>query len=680
MSSQSVTFFRDVDFSLDGDLDKISSFRVDISDLDISSPPKKAGKPKERSKEESAGGNHQQKRDRFTFPFDFNEFDTFNFESSLVNEGMKSNKNKNSEEALNRRECQGSRIDLSDCISASVSKSAASGGVATSKIENLAGGLGDADSVNKSCPPNAVPNDNGPSKSVTVQNQMASEEIIALPEKTRTTPIQEIDVESHHHQENITFPEPYAQQILQDLSIQSASENEPTQDTASEIQVEVCSMATEPTSKAGGDQNVNLKSLNCEDSLLERSPPHNIARSLSKDGKKNGLRSSNVGLVGTTDGTEPAQGDTSTTSITRESMQGEKAKRDNQNANKELHLAPLSNGTLVNISNQVKKNATSVVQSKFFKRQAEKESQQNPSTQTKLTVLGGKKNGAKQQTSEGRERFDSDALHGSRLIVPSRLHDLEVTNSESGQGSEENVRNLITLSSSELRDKPTTQNCTTPKLPSSSTVSIKSSKNICGEGNTTLTPLKADRNLLDISKLKISRTLGVNHHPLSSTFQKQINSLRNTKHSMELQGSASSNAAHSVGTEKQTPSTPSLKRKTFEDNNENLADSNVTNSVKDCQTFTLDIPRVGNLTELQIPLVLENDDYVEKAEAYTKELEDVMTHGHNRVANFDQLLGTVEVAFTEAISTKKKERFEPPTRPREISIQLKVLRCLDNPW
>ena len=62
-----------MDFSLDGDFDKISSFKVDMSDLDISSPAKKSGKSRERTKEETAGGNHQGKQDRFSFPFDFNE-------------------------------------------------------------------------------------------------------------------------------------------------------------------------------------------------------------------------------------------------------------------------------------------------------------------------------------------------------------------------------------------------------------------------------------------------------------------------------------------------------------------------------------------------------------------------------------------------------------------------------
>lgn len=33
------------------------------------------------------------------------------------------------------------------------------------------------------------------------------------------------------------------------------------------------------------------------------------------------------------------------------------------------------------------------------------------------------------------------------------------------------------------------------------------------------------------------------------------------------------------------------------------------------------------MTELEIPLVMEDDGSVEKAEAYTKELEDVSDHG-----------------------------------------------------
>ena len=64
-------FCRDMDFNLDGDFSKISSFKVDMSDLDFS--PKKIGKSKEGSGEDSVNRNHKGKLDNFTFSFDFNE-------------------------------------------------------------------------------------------------------------------------------------------------------------------------------------------------------------------------------------------------------------------------------------------------------------------------------------------------------------------------------------------------------------------------------------------------------------------------------------------------------------------------------------------------------------------------------------------------------------------------------
>lgn len=49
--------------------------------------------------------------------------------------------------------------------------------------------------------------------------------------------------------------------------------------------------------------------------------------------------------------------------------------------------------------------------------------------------------------------------------------------------------------------------------------------------------------------------------------------------------------------------------------------------VYDLQTSGLESPRVTNMMELEIPLVMENDGNVEKAEAYAKELDDVSIQG-----------------------------------------------------
>ncbi|KAL0359748.1 UNVERIFIED_CONTAM: hypothetical protein Sangu_0824200 [Sesamum angustifolium] len=83
-----------MDFNLDGDFGKIPSFNMDISDLDISLPLKKNGKSKEKP-EESSTGKDKGKNDRFAFAFDFDELENFSFESSLTKEEPKAQKDKN---------------------------------------------------------------------------------------------------------------------------------------------------------------------------------------------------------------------------------------------------------------------------------------------------------------------------------------------------------------------------------------------------------------------------------------------------------------------------------------------------------------------------------------------------------------------------------------------------------
>ena len=62
-----------MDFNLDGDFDNLSSFKVDMSDLDFSCLLEKTAKPKEKSGEERSSGNHKGRQDGFNFSFDFCE-------------------------------------------------------------------------------------------------------------------------------------------------------------------------------------------------------------------------------------------------------------------------------------------------------------------------------------------------------------------------------------------------------------------------------------------------------------------------------------------------------------------------------------------------------------------------------------------------------------------------------
>ncbi|KAJ0971839.1 hypothetical protein J5N97_019798 [Dioscorea zingiberensis] len=67
-------------FELGGDY-KISSFKMDMPDLDFSSPCKKDDKTKKPSKDSA---NKETKQDKFSFTFDFNELESFSLGSSLL--------------------------------------------------------------------------------------------------------------------------------------------------------------------------------------------------------------------------------------------------------------------------------------------------------------------------------------------------------------------------------------------------------------------------------------------------------------------------------------------------------------------------------------------------------------------------------------------------------------------
>ncbi|KAI9121244.1 hypothetical protein K1719_008277 [Acacia pycnantha] len=72
----------DMDFNLDGEFDKISSFKMDMSDLDFPCSPKKPSKSKENKG--GCSGAKEGRGHSFDFNFDFNEMDSFNLDSSLL--------------------------------------------------------------------------------------------------------------------------------------------------------------------------------------------------------------------------------------------------------------------------------------------------------------------------------------------------------------------------------------------------------------------------------------------------------------------------------------------------------------------------------------------------------------------------------------------------------------------
>ncbi|XP_056687115.1 uncharacterized protein At4g18490 isoform X4 [Spinacia oleracea] len=69
-------FGMDMDFNLDDAFGKMSSFKMDLPDIDFCNSPKKSMKSKDKLEEVSAKGNCQDKHDKFNFSFDFNGMNT----------------------------------------------------------------------------------------------------------------------------------------------------------------------------------------------------------------------------------------------------------------------------------------------------------------------------------------------------------------------------------------------------------------------------------------------------------------------------------------------------------------------------------------------------------------------------------------------------------------------------
>ncbi|KAM7506007.1 hypothetical protein LguiB_004911 [Lonicera macranthoides] len=686
----------DMDFNLDGDFDKISSFKVDMSDLDISSDTKKLENPRKKSKEVPAGESHQGKTDCFAFPFDFNELDNISFESTLMKEDRKSKKAQDREESLNRSESEGSGLQLIDDVGASkegiTRNLSASGTLITSKNDIQ------LDSMNEDA---TVENESCTSKSAKTIEQIAIRGTRTSLEKTISTSPQETKQESSRPLKT-TSPEPYAQETMLDLSVKSLSRNASTQDTGSDLQ-EVSTVPAEMTTSPGGGQNVRVKSIaglgtNYENVQLENLPPEQMASSQNINSERNKSARDNHALTCDKDATEPAQGDlryerASVTTISRQLLHHTQPNSENQDSNAKLLSAPVNwldnlPRSSLYLNKQLCKACTESWQLDNVEQQTHDAndaqsgnklagiSSSHPRELTRSEPIEtGSQESVKSLSStwSGIYTMNAHSIHevllegvntdgtesGGELFATSRVHDHDAKKGEIVlEGSEKNIKALTTFSShinpsnlSERTNKSTSQGVN-PRLSVSSMKSLQSTKKICVERNKISAPNSGTRTP-DLSTLRISRDRGSNTDPLKSRFQRDINSLGDSGQNMELQENGESKMAHSADIQRHISPTPTLKRKTFEKSNadlltlnpakrlsespkdnrvidkqvfyhENVADDNTRNVISDYEIPTLGIPRDVNTAELETPLAMESESNVEKAEACTKELEDLM--------------------------------------------------------
>ncbi|KAK9937281.1 hypothetical protein M0R45_014082 [Rubus argutus] len=252
-----------------------------------------------------------------------------------------------------------------------------------------------------------------------------------------------------------------------------------------------------------------------------------------------------------------------------------------------------------------------------------------------------------------------DAQHGSKLLIAPVLIDKETKVSPVIPGREgsdsygsEQIKYLKDLSIQESPSSSTekpripSRQSVNPKLMLLSAEPMRNSKIITAGGNKLCPDKQPAQKKTDISTWKISRydafiidslfqNIGGNKSSLNDAPQKQVKSQRSSEQNKELDGNVELKTAQIV--DRSLASLNPLKRlslspretRNFKEPSKGAVEEQVgmhenhLESNTKSPTSSLGSPCMVYIMELEIPSAMETDENVEKAGAYTKELEDI---------------------------------------------------------
>ncbi|XP_048322349.2 uncharacterized protein At4g18490 isoform X2 [Ziziphus jujuba] len=715
----------DANFNLDGEFGKLSSFKVDMSDFDLSCSPQKVAKPKERSEGKSASGNRQGKQDPFGFSFDFNELDSFNFEPCLMKEEKNLNKNQSSKKEVSSDGIRGkgSRSNLIEGVGGVddtiTMELAASKSVPASKVESL--GSGHASSMKDDCAAKIETSGN-------LINTRSS------PENKAINNSEEERGQQSHFYESALSTELCAHPAMLHFPGQTPVQINSNRNAVPEGETEIFPGGTKLhiTTSQKEDTNVNMMvgvgSHQENMTMRNSSVPHVTTSGSNNVGRNQSGSEISIGAVDDAKSTEDDLDieDNSTSCDSRKATHDNEDHEENQNLTSKPPSAQLGRGMVLDIqmknnqefqiisdpvfdklmllneneprgfcSNALKKSNGSkplLHQSSSFEIKslssgirstcpmkisaaAENGDHKNAndaqigsrlcgnpvsieteSTKRKDILRGSEKN--VQDHSNIKEGFNSDGLpSGCKLVgnSQSQLHYMEVTKREPIMlGHELKVKEQNPLGfqvSSSEKTNSSNQRSVNPKLLFSRTESTQKSNIISVEGSKP-SPVEAGIVESDFSTWKLSKTLeGASKVSSNSKALKETNSQLSSEKNKNIQSHTAMDTNHPVNiTENLLQLNLSLKRKANELPDADLvslkplkrltklhcesSDSKPLPGVveeKVCihenkvehPTSELGSPQKVNVMELEISSLLENDGNVKKAEAYTKELEDI---------------------------------------------------------
>ncbi|XP_050944328.1 uncharacterized protein At4g18490 [Cucumis melo] len=701
----------DDDFNLDGSFEKLSSFKIDMPDLDFSSPPKKIEKARSSGKEGSSNGNIQKDIDNLNFSFDFKELDSFDIDKSLQN-GEKSCIQQQDSKAVSssRVECEASNIHIAEentAIDNSIAKRLPASGNEKKKIEkarssgkegsSIGNNQKDIDNLNFSFDFKELDGfdvdkslQNGEKSGIRQQDSKAvsssrveceasnihiAEENTAidssiakrLPASGNETSstvenfqedcgeLESEEVDGTSHEARTTTPTTNKEeqfekgclsekevaknshQVIHDVPVNCVARNAP--ESTSEPQSEICSERVELTLVSGGTRNVTDENIDSDVTCSRKLPqsylsPINIPASEKNKSECNDLNKfiDNVQLAEVHLDVK----DFSNSDVPRKLLLDTQEIRENQNLKLKLSTVPLSRGRPINEVTVKEKEMGG--NSSMSRTDVSKSQLQPSSISTKLFSLGTNRTDAPSQIPAAGDGDSRPHNKGAKTAPPVAVQ------------REKSLGKLGTLSTrvnpSNSCARKTTQTHCSMEPQKSSMIHSQNAKTISAQGNK-LCSIKASLIFPNPSSLKTSRGFG-GKQVLSRTGGVQEKKLRESELDTEARQRSKS---FDIGYCAENQEKQKLKRKALEGPN---ADSillkplklfcvspggfrhskdplvkkieqveRMTTASHDQLADSIEDTRVPNVMELEVSLVLENDRNVEKAEAYSQQLEDM---------------------------------------------------------
>ncbi|KAK6131941.1 hypothetical protein DH2020_034311 [Rehmannia glutinosa] len=637
------------------------------------------------------------------------KLENFNFEPSFANkEGSKAQKDKSKKESSpNGSECQDKEGSINMNLIGSMTtsedrppKPSLSENLITFDMDSLVGGSADLEPTKKNCPSDLAMDDAVSSERSAAIHEVASDKAKSHSETT----IAPRELPKISQCEKLVSAKPVdreANDAVQDLSTDALSNNEPTGGNSPEAD-NVDSRNTNATG-SNGEQDVNVESVvssTCYDEHATSENSHLIQT--VEISETNNAEESQVGVedhvINNRERTELGQvkslaEDSCTTSSVSGILCDTPSGRENQKLASEILMLPLVSQPADLLEKETEKGREPLVTCSKYFIQSDKPGCPVPeaSTQTTLSSLSSKKMGFT-QPSQVEGRRDGDSVQSDKKLVSLPL-----------QHSKTLLRELPHIRRQE--------SCTGLKISSKDKADTKSSQK---KGETSMKdldtlrsscaafPLEVNKNAAQnsgnsttLASIPITKTVPADEHKLSSIervrkapdlpglklpclnfdstkspIQKEIKSVGNIGQNRVLLTKTQSDIAHFPKSQKQTPSTISMKRKTLEEDaaniialypskrlvqsptasrkfvetsekvldkkvpkHSNVENDCIKNTIGNRQVSTFHIPHEVKIKEVGMSFSIESDNIIKQAEAYSKELDDV------RIIVFSYLTG-----------------------------------------